>query len=797
LTLASLGMRAEQTDSVFCLLPHSEINLEALYSNPAHGAACVEDFNEDGYADILITGPCYDDMATAYVNLLINQEGKGFTRHALSLPAVSHGSICATRTASKRWLIAVQGSTDTEGTVPTGYVATLDARGRIPATTKKQTFHNSVCGGDILFVDYNGDSTPDLLQLGGDGTVIAYTGTSTNIFKQNENPTGLLGCTEGQCVAADMDGDGATDVVAIDQANGLVVYRNQQDGTFLPTPITASLNFQSKPRLAVADLDQDGRTDIVAFGKNAAALWSVGFYYQTGDHTFTEVIDKSHMGVEAAAVCVADFNADGRPDVLYSGYNERVTPTQKTVIACPKAYMLTGDGARRFTAHVKWNTPGNYPDIFTLATIREGRFLCADFDGDARPDVLAMGTFGTGMPGKLPRRAELYYSSRDASLGQPVRTPTVPNKWEAFSPSEVKIGAGRVKQTMDKEIAYIKSLDINRLFAATLEYNLHDASYKPYGGWEDGGYGCSFAHYTSALSYAYAQTGDTELLSRLQRAVDIMVESQRYNGDGFFAFKDGTTWAFDKQAKEKIITPYGWDENGHPWGNNDVGFPLYAHHKVLAALRDAYTVGGIEKAREGFLRFCDWFCMWTQNFDTENLNRMLESEHGGMAEVLTDAYTLSGKEKYLTTARRFLRDNFAETIAAGTDDLSGRHSNMYCPVAVGAAVHHMMAGFGGGRKSILPGVSGLETIRYNHAFALHPTELRTNPAIGNAKLAGNPLNEDMCEAAALVKNLFVINLVMNSDQQLYRVIAGHPQTSWEEACRLVDSLYRTPVKELA
>ena len=71
-------------------------------------------------------------------------------------------------------------------------------------------------------------------------------------------------------------------------------------------------------------------------------------------------------------------------------------------------------------------------------------------------------------------------------------------------------------------------------------------------------------------------------------------------------------------------------------------------------------------------------------------------------------------------------------------------------VCLGACTHHIMAGFGGGRKSILPGVSGLQTIRHNHAYSLDPGALRSNPKIGNGVLEGNPLHEDMCEAAAML-----------------------------------------------
>ncbi len=118
-------------------------------------------------------------------------------------------------------------------------------------------------------------------------------------------------------------------------------------------------------------------------------------------------------------------------------------------------------------------------------------------------------------------------------------------------------------------------------------------------------------------------------------------------------------------------------------------------------------------------------------------------------------------------------------------------------IALGACTHHVMAGYGGGRKSILPGVSAMDTICHNHAFALDPACLRSNPLIGNGVTAGNPLHEDMCEAAALLPHLFVINLVMNAEMKLARILSGHPMTSWEEACRAVDAIYHVPVPRRA
>ena len=118
-------------------------------------------------------------------------------------------------------------------------------------------------------------------------------------------------------------------------------------------------------------------------------------------------------------------------------------------------------------------------------------------------------------------------------------------------------------------------------------------------------------------------------------------------------------------------------------------------------------------------------------------------------------------------------------------------------IALGACTHHVMAGYGGGRKSILPGISAMDTICHNHAFALDPEVFRSNPLIGNSVTKGNPLNEDMCEAAALVPMLFTINLVMNADMKLCKIFSGDCQASWEAGCRAIDDIYRVNVKEKA
>lgn len=118
-------------------------------------------------------------------------------------------------------------------------------------------------------------------------------------------------------------------------------------------------------------------------------------------------------------------------------------------------------------------------------------------------------------------------------------------------------------------------------------------------------------------------------------------------------------------------------------------------------------------------------------------------------------------------------------------------------IALGAAAHHSMAGYGGGRKSILPGISAMDTICHNHAFCLADDSFRSNPLIGNGVLDGNPVNEDMCEAAGFLPKLFMINLVLNADMQLAKVFAGHYISSWLRACEAVDRIYSVRIPEKA
>jgi nickel-dependent lactate racemase len=111
-------------------------------------------------------------------------------------------------------------------------------------------------------------------------------------------------------------------------------------------------------------------------------------------------------------------------------------------------------------------------------------------------------------------------------------------------------------------------------------------------------------------------------------------------------------------------------------------------------------------------------------------------------------------------------------------------------ILTGDVCFHYYAGYGGGRKSVLPGVSGEDTIKHNHAMLLDP----------NAKtgvLEGNPVHEDMAEAARLAKIDFVLNVVTNGKGEVTKAFAGDLEQTFMEGVKVVDEMYRVIVDRKA
>jgi nickel-dependent lactate racemase len=111
-------------------------------------------------------------------------------------------------------------------------------------------------------------------------------------------------------------------------------------------------------------------------------------------------------------------------------------------------------------------------------------------------------------------------------------------------------------------------------------------------------------------------------------------------------------------------------------------------------------------------------------------------------------------------------------------------------IATGKCEYHYYAGFSGGRKSIFPGIASRRGINKNHALMIDDRAVTGN-------LAGNPVHEDMLEAAKMTKICFILNIVQNTENELIAAFVGDLVSAHLAAVQFYDTLYRIPVQGLA
>ena len=119
-------------------------------------------------------------------------------------------------------------------------------------------------------------------------------------------------------------------------------------------------------------------------------------------------------------------------------------------------------------------------------------------------------------------------------------------------------------------------------------------------------------------------------------------------------------------------------------------------------------------------------------------------------------------------------------------------------IITGAVVHHYFAGYGGGRKALLPGVSSRETILANHRLVFDPDrDTGVHPRVAPGILEGNPVHEDMLEAAAFAPPHFMLNVVLDMKGNILEVVGGDYLKAHASGCQKADEAFSVPLKDKA
>jgi len=96
---------------------------------------------------------------------------------------------------------------------------------------------------------------------------------------------------------------------------------------------------------------------------------------------------------------------------------------------------------------------------------------------------------------------------------------------------------------------------------------------------------------------------------------------------------------------------------------------------------------------------------------------------------------------------------------------------------------HLFAGYSGGRKSVLPGISSYKTIMANHC-----AEFINSPKARPGYLEGNPIHKDMVYAAHAAGLKFIVNVVLDGDRNVIASFAGGLEPAHEKGCEFIESL---------
>ena len=114
-------------------------------------------------------------------------------------------------------------------------------------------------------------------------------------------------------------------------------------------------------------------------------------------------------------------------------------------------------------------------------------------------------------------------------------------------------------------------------------------------------------------------------------------------------------------------------------------------------------------------------------------------------------------------------------------------------VLTGTITFHYFAGFGGGRKALVPGCAARETATATHFRIFRTDGPGKHPLARPGILAGNPVHEDIVEAVAMAAPTFLCNTLLTPQRKVFDAVAGHWQKAHEEACSRYAKVYRVPV----
>src|SRR3974390_2941267 len=253
----------------------------------------------------------------------------------------------------------------------------------------------------------------------------------------------------------------------------------------------------------------------------------------------------------------------------------------------------------------------------------------------------------------------------------------VPLRAVPFPMKDVRLGPGAFSAAAEPNRSYLKTLPPDRLLHTFRLTAGMPSSAEPLGDWEkpDCELRGHFAggHYLSACALAFATSGDEELKRNGDLMVAELAKCQAQHKNGYLS-------AFPQELFDRLR------DGVNVWA------PFYTIHKIMAGHLDMYTLAGNQQALDTTEKMARWVQRWSAPLSDSQMQRILLVEYGGMGEVLSDLYAVTGKHEYLTLAQRFDKKWFFDALAAHRDELKGLHVNTHIPQVIAAGRLYELTG---------------------------------------------------------------------------------------------------------
>ena len=241
---------------------------------------------------------------------------------------------------------------------------------------------------------------------------------------------------------------------------------------------------------------------------------------------------------------------------------------------------------------------------------------------------------------------------------------------ELFSLGDVTLEAGPLLEARDWNRAYLMRLPNDRLLHNFRVTAGLPSTATPLGGWEEPKgelRGHFVGHYLSACALLYAATGENAIKAKADELVAGIAECQaKLNQNGYVS-------AFPAELFDRLDA------------RKDVWAPYYTLHKIMAGLLDMKIQAGNDQALDTVAKLAGWVDAWTAAKTEEHMQDILNTEYGGMNEVLYNLAAVTGDDRWAKTGDRFTKKIFFTPLAMRRDELKGQHMNTHVPEVTGAA----------------------------------------------------------------------------------------------------------------